>query len=46
MTDELVDELVGGVDAFPKALLTHQLGALSPGRLHEICDAMAAAIEC
>ena len=47
--DGLLTECIAtfdNVQPFPKALLTRRLGALGPGRLHEICDAMSAAIDC
>lgn len=30
----------------PKALLVRRIGALAPGRWHEVCGAMRAAINC
>jgi mRNA interferase MazF len=30
----------------PKSALRHQMGALAPGRWHEVCDAMRASINC
>jgi len=32
--------------ALPKSALRQQIGALAPGRWHEVCDAMRAAIDC
>jgi len=34
------------VEPFRAAMLTRRLGALGPERLHEICEAMSAAIDC
>lgn len=34
------------IRSLPKAAFTHQMGALAPGRWHEVCDAMRAAIDC
>lgn len=31
---------------FPKHMLTRRLGTLHPERLHEICDAIGAVVEC
>ena len=34
------------VRSIRKAMLTKRVGALAPGRWHEVCDAMRAAIDC
>ncbi len=31
---------------FPRAMLARQMGALQPVRMHELCDALAAATDC
>jgi mRNA interferase MazF len=49
-TDEgLPTECVAAFDAttvFPRTMLVRRVGALSPTRLHELCDALAAATDC
>ncbi len=49
-TDEgLPTECVAALDAttvFPRAMLVRQVGALSPTRMRELCDALAAATDC
>jgi len=47
--DGLSVECVANFDnvrSLPKALLTRQVGALAPGRWHEVCAALRAAIDC
>lgn len=34
------------VIAFPKSMLVRRMGALSPERRHELCRALAAAVDC
>lgn len=34
------------VTVFPRAMLVRRMGALSPGRAGELCDALAAATDC
>lgn len=34
------------VRSIRKSMLTKRVGALAPGRWHEVCDAMRAAIDC
>jgi mRNA-degrading endonuclease toxin of MazEF toxin-antitoxin module len=38
--------LFDNVETFPVSLLTRRMGALGDGRMHEICEAMSAAIGC
>ena len=49
-TDEGLDhESVATFDSattVPKAFLTTRLGALAPSRRHELCDAIAALVDC
>jgi mRNA interferase MazF len=49
-TDEgLPTECVAALDAttvFPRAMLVRRVGSLSPTRIHELCDALAAATDC
>lgn len=35
-----------GILPFPVAMLVRRVGALSPGRMHELCNAARAAIDC
>lgn len=45
----LPTECVAALDAttaFPRAMLARRMGALSPARMHEICEALAAATDC
>jgi mRNA interferase MazF len=34
------------ITVFPRSMLTRRLGALSPVRSHELCDALAAVTDC
>lgn len=34
------------IRSLPKSAFTRQMGALAPGRWHEVCEAMRAAINC
>ena len=47
--DGLPTDCVAAFDAttvFPRTMLVRRMGALTPSRIHELCDAMAAAIDC
>jgi mRNA-degrading endonuclease toxin of MazEF toxin-antitoxin module len=47
--DGLPAECVAAFDAitvFPRAMLVRRMGALSPTRVHELCDALCAATDC
>lgn len=48
-SDGLSVDCVASMDnllAFPKAMLTRRVGALPPGRLHELCTALRATANC
>ena len=45
----LPTECVAAFDAatvFPRAMLVRRVGSLSPTRIHELCDALAAVTDC
>jgi len=45
----LPTECAAALDAttvFPRSMLARRMGALSPTRMHELCDALAAATDC
>lgn len=47
--DGLPADCVAAFDAttaFPRSMLVRRMGALTPSRIHELCDALAAATDC
>ena len=45
----LPTECVAAFDAttvFPRTMLVRRVGSLSPTRIHELCDALAAVTDC
>jgi mRNA interferase MazF len=49
LDEGLATECVAALDAttvFPRSMLARRMGRLAPIRMHEVCDALAAATDC